>query len=29
MATIHYVDEAGNELTVSNGQPVNDTTTMT
>ena len=24
-ATIHYVDEAGNELTVSNGQPVSDT----
>ena len=24
-ATIHYVDENGNELTVSNGQPVNDT----
>ena len=28
-ATIHYVDEDGNELTVSNGQPVNDTTSMT
>jgi len=24
-ATIHYVDEDGNELTVSNGQPVSDT----
>ena len=24
-ATVHYVDEAGNELPVSNGQPVSDT----